>query len=83
MQSGGIDGGHISQSQNDNGRESRQVRCLFSKLVGCAEQEWPMNSQDGYKRGHVLILKDVRLAVPGCIVASRGGNSISCANAEF
>src|SRR6266540_2231713 len=54
---------HISQTQHDDWREPRHICSLLGKLLGSAEQERAMDSQDVHVNRHILILQNVRTSV--------------------
>src|SRR6266404_8374665 len=62
-QAGGVDGGHVAQSQDDNGRQGIQRIENISELVRGAEEKRAMNAEDSDVIGKVLTLQDVDAAV--------------------
>ena len=63
QRAGGIDGGHITQSQNDDWRQRGQMIQDVGELIRGAEQEWAMNAIHRGVLGNVSALQDVRAAI--------------------
>ncbi len=79
---GGVDGGHIAQAQDDNGRQGFQRVENVGELVRGAEEKWPVNAEDRGVLGNVLALQDVDAAVFDVIAgnARDGGGARNFAN---
>src|SRR5262245_459057 len=71
-ETGGVDGGHVTQTENDNGWEGVDVAGDFIDLVGRTEKKWSMNTVDDGVIRNVLTLKHVDRAVGNVIARDTG-----------
>ncbi len=62
LQSGGVDGRHVAQSQHNDGRQRRNLADHFFDLIGGAKKKWSVDAEDGHVRRNFLVLQDVHLA---------------------
>jgi hypothetical protein len=62
-QSGGIKSGHVTQAENNDGRQGVKVLGNYRDFVGGAEQKWSMNAEDRGVIRNVFVLQDVDASV--------------------
>src|ERR1700730_5547717 len=81
-EAGGVDGGHVAQGQDDNGRQRVQRIENVCEFVGRSEEKWSVNAVDSRVLGNVLTLQDVDAAVFDVIAgdARDGGGTRDFAN---
>ena len=67
----GVNGGHVAQTQNNDGRQLVERVQDIGKLIGCAEEERPVNAVNNRVVWDVLALKHVHAAVFHVIFGNR------------
>src|SRR5580704_9018422 len=55
---GGVDGRHVAEAQDYDGRQGIDLAENFREFVGCAEQEWSVDAEDRCVRRDVFSLQD-------------------------
>src|SRR5690349_2037928 len=63
---------HVAEPENNDRWKARKITRGVGQLFRRAEKEWPMNAQDLYIRGHVLVLQDVNFSAVDVVVGDRG-----------
>src|SRR5208283_5394580 len=69
---GGVNGSHIAQTENDDGRQGGKVIGDGHDLVGNTEQKWSVNAIDRGVIGNLLVLQVVGAAVFDVVVGDFG-----------
>ena len=59
----GIDGRHIAQAEDDDGRQRVQRIDDLRKFIGGSEEKWPVDAKNGRVLRNVLALQDVDAAI--------------------
>jgi hypothetical protein len=66
LQAGGIDGGHIAESENNDGRQMGQTIDHHIDLVGCAKQERAVDPEDADVSRNFFVLQDMNVPLSAC-----------------
>src|SRR5215470_5792701 len=55
----GVDGGHVAEAKNDDGRKAVDIVRNLVELIGCPEEKWAVHAINDSVVGNVFALKDV------------------------
>src|SRR4051794_12028181 len=75
METRGIDRGHITQPHNHNGRKCVEISGRLPQLLRGSKQKRPVNPKNGNIPGNLLVLQDMRAAIPNIFFRYRRNRS--------